>query len=78
MLPVPIMWEPFERVAIDIVEPLPFTDFPGLQTRYPDAVPLRSTYVAGATCRQERASGENCPFYSLSDQGEKKLCKLMT
>ena len=54
MIPVPIIGGPFERIAMNIVGPIPksrhghsyilvLCDYP---TRYPEAIPLRST---GAT-----------------------------
>ncbi len=84
--PLPVMEEPFRRVAIDIVGPLQRTkqgnkfvltlmDF---ATRYPEAIPLRKTdaaTVAEALCHIFTRLG--LPQEILSDQGSNFRSDLM-
>ena len=86
LVPLPIMKEPFERIAIDMVGPLPRSR-KGYQyvlvicdyaTRYPEAVPLRTTDA-------HKVAEELIVFFSrmgipreiLSDQGTNFMSQLL-
>ena len=86
LIPLPVMEEPFERIAIDIVGPLP-RSHKGYQyvlvicdyaTRYPEAFPLRSIEA-------HRIAEELIVFFSrmgipreiLSDQGTNFMSQLL-
>ena len=86
LIPLPVMKEPFERIAIDIVGPLPRSR-KGYQyvlvicdyaTRYPEAIPLRCTDA-------HRVAEELIVFFSrmgipreiLSDQGSNFMSQLL-
>lgn len=85
-MPLPVIAEPFQRIAIDIVGPLRRTtrgnkyiltlmDF---TTRYPEAIPLRkidSATVADALCEVFTRLG--IPDEILTDQGSNFLSNLM-
>ena len=86
LMPLPVMSEPFERVAIDIVGPLPRTKSGNKYlltpidygTRYPEAVPLRSTDAATvAAALLSIFTRMGVPREILSDQGSNFLSKLM-
>ena len=86
LVPLPVMAEPFARIAMDIVGPLPrsksghkyilvICDY---ATRYPEAVPLRS-------CEAEKIAEELIKLFSrmgipkeiLTDQGSNFTSKLL-
>ena len=81
MIPLPIIPEPFLKVAIDIVRPLPRSYF-GNQyilvignyaTRYPEAVPLRSTdaeHIAEEIVKLLSRVG--VPTKIVTDQGQER------
>jgi len=86
LIPLPIIGEPFERIAMDIVGPLPksrhghsyilvLCDY---TTRYPEAIPLRST---GATQVAEALVTVFCrvgvPREILTDQGANFMSSLL-
>ena len=84
--PLPVISEPFERVAIDIVGPLPRTKsgfkylltMVDYGTRYPEAVPLRSTDSASvATALMGIFTRLGVPKEVLTDQGSNFLSSLM-
>ena len=86
LIPLPVIEEPFQRLAVDIVVPLKRTkkghkwiltvmDF---LTRYPEAIPLRktdATTVAKALCDFFTKMG--IPREILSDRGSNFLSKVM-
>ena len=84
--PLPVMEEPFRRVAVDIVGPLQRTKqgnkyvltFMDFATRYPEAIPLRkidAATVAEALCQIFTRLG--LPQEILSDQGSNFMSHLM-
>lgn len=84
--PLPVISEPFERVAIDIVGPLPRTKHGNkflltlidYGTRYPEAVPLRTTDSASvAMGLMTIFTRLGVPKEILSDQGSNFLSELM-
>ena len=86
LIPLPVIEEPFQRLAIDIVGPLKRTkkghkwiltimDF---STRYPEAIPLRktdATSIAKALCEFFTKMG--IPREILSDRGSNFLSQVM-
>lgn len=86
LIPLPVIEEPFQRLAVDIVGPLKWTkkghkwiltvmDF---STRYPEAIPLRktdATTIAKALCDFFTRMG--IPREILSDRGNNFLLKVM-
>ena len=87
LLPMPIMWGPFERVAIDIVDPLPRTNngnkylltLLDYRTRYPEVVSLKSTDTASVEAAlMSFLTRLGMPMEILSDQGANIWSKLMT
>ncbi|RUA04454.1 MAG: hypothetical protein DSY43_06235 [Gammaproteobacteria bacterium] len=85
--PVPIVMEPFKKIAIDIVGELPRTKtgyryiltIVDYATRYPEAIPLKSTHsreVADALIGVFSRFG--IPEELVSDQGANLIGKLMT
>ncbi len=82
----PILSEPFEHVAIDLVGPLPkgkggcrfLLTYDCLATRWPEAVPLRSiTAKAVAEALWEIFSRTGIPEKILTDQGSQFVGKVM-
>ena len=86
LVPLPIMREPFKRIAMDIVGPLPRSrrgnqyilvvcDY---ATRYPEAVPLRTT-DAGTVAEHliHLFSRVGIPKEILSDQGTNFMSQLL-
>ena len=87
LVPLPIMGEPFERMAMDIVGPLPHSraghkyilvtcDY---ATRYPDAIPLRSIdaeHIADELVKLFSRVG--IPKEILTDQGSNFTSQLLT
>ena len=87
LVPLPIIKEPFERIAMDIVGPLPRSQSGNrfilvicdYATRYPEAVPLR-------TINAENIAEELVKFFSrvgipkeiLTDQGSNFVSQLLT
>ena len=86
LIPLPIMKEPFERIALDIVGPLPHSrrgnqyilvvcDY---ATRYPEAMPLRSI-DAGTVAEHliQLFARVGIPREILSDQGTNFMSQLL-
>ena len=78
MIPLPIMGEPFTRIAMDMVGPLPVTRHGNryilvvcdYATRYPEAFPMRKfTAPAVASRLVELFSRHGIPKEILTDQG---------
>ena len=78
MIPLPIMGEPFTRIAMDMVGPLPMTRHGNryilvvcdYTTRYPEAFPMRKfTAPAVASRLVELFSRHSVPMDILTDQG---------
>ncbi len=78
MIPLPIMGEPFTRIAMDMVGPLPMTRHGNryilvvcdYTTRYPEAFPMRKfTAPAVASRLVELFSRHGVPMDILTDQG---------
>ncbi|XDV49410.1 hypothetical protein PO909_018663 [Leuciscus waleckii] len=85
--PIPVLGEPFERILIDCVGPLPKTKSGNsylltlmcTSTRYPEAIPLRSLKAHGVV----KAIVKFCttfgvPKYIQSDQGTNFMSKVFT
>ena len=86
LVPLPIMTEPFERIAIDIVGPLPkirkgnryilvICDY---ATRYPEAIPMR--YIDAESVAEvliKFFSTVGIPKEILSDQGSNFMSQLL-
>ncbi len=85
MIPLPVIGEPFKRIAMDIVGPLPRTGrgnrfilvVSDYATRYPEAIPLRNiTAPKIAEVLVELFSRYGIPEEILTDQGTNFTSKL--
>ena len=85
MCPMPILTEPFEAVAVDLVGPFPraksghryLLTLICLTSRYPEALPLKCiTAEAVAEGLIELFSRHGVPRSILSDQGKQFKCRL--
>lgn len=86
LIPMPVIATPFQRIAIDIVGPLPRTTrgnkfiltLMDYGSRFPDARPLRTTHSeAVATALFEMISVYGTPREILTDQGSNFLSSMM-
>ncbi|XP_072182290.1 uncharacterized protein [Diadema setosum] len=86
MVQVPIIGEPFQRIALDIVGPLPKSKKGNMyilvicdySTRYPEAIPLRSTNADKIADELIKLfSRVGVPQEILTDQGSNFMSKLM-
>ena len=87
MVERPILTEPFESVAVDLVGPLPkgrhgskclFT-YVDLATRWPEAIPMKTASAKeAAQCLVEIVSRTGIPLRILSDRGSIFLSKFMS
>ena len=78
MMPLPVIGEPFRRIAMDIVGPLPRTRrrhrfilvLSDYATRYPEATPLRTTSASNkAGALIDIFTRHGIPGVILTDQG---------
>ena len=79
LIPLPVVGEPFQRIAMDIVGPLPRTSrgnrfilvLSDYATRYPEALPMRTiTAVRVAEALVEIFARHGLPEEILTDQGK--------
>ena len=86
MIPMPIIGEPFERIAMDVIGPLPQTStgkqfvlvITDYTTRYPEAYAMSSVTAPAVTEKMiDMFSRYGVPREILSDQGPNFMAELL-
>ena len=86
MVPMPIIGEPFERIAMDVIGPLPRTStgkrfvlvITDYATRYPEAYAMSSVTAPAVTEKMiDMFSRYGVPREILSDQGPNFMAELL-